>query len=221
MGTPNACNQCHKDKDPAWAVAALKRWGMGNKPGAQTFAESFARADEDGPGATDALLGVAKDGGQSAIARASALKRLNGEESATVIAAAADLTGAADPMIRAAAAEVLGAADPATKARALAPLLRDPTRLVRMQAARSLAGAGEAALRPSDLAAFEKALDEYVAGQMFTAERPGIARQSRRAVFRTRLGGPGAGGIRQGARTRQDFCPRRDPAGRNLAPARR
>ncbi len=172
MGTPNACNQCHKDKDAAWAVAALKRWGMGGRPGAQTFAESFALADQDGPGATDALLGVAKDGGQSAIARASALVRLNGEESAAVIAAAVDLTRADDPMIRAAAAEVLGTADPAAKAQALAPLLRDATRLVRMQAARSLAGAGEAALRPSDLGAFEKALDEYVAGQMFTAERP-------------------------------------------------
>jgi Tfp pilus assembly protein PilF len=185
MATPNACNKCHKDKDPAWAVEALKGWGMGGKPGAQTFAESFARADEDGPGAADALLGVAKDGGQSAVARASALERLYGEESAAVIAAAADLTGADDPMIRAAAAEVLGAADPATKARALAPLLRDPTRLVRMQAARSLAGAGEAALRPADLSAFEKALDEYVAGQMFTAERP-ESRANLGALFRAR-----------------------------------
>ena len=172
MGTPNACNQCHKDKDPAWAVEALKGWGIGGKPGAQSFAEAFALADDDGPGSSDALLGVAQDGRQSAIARASALERLNGEVSPTVIAAAAELTKADDPMIRAAAAEVLGAADPAARAQALAPLLRDPTRLVRMQAARSLAGAGEAALRPSDLAAFEKALDEYVAGQMFTAERP-------------------------------------------------
>jgi Tfp pilus assembly protein PilF len=172
MGTPNACNQCHKDKDPQWAVDALKGWGMGGKPGAQSFADSFALADADGPGAADSLLGVAKDEGQPAIARASALERLNGEPSPAVIAAAAELTGADDPMIRASAAEVLAAADPALKAQALAPLLRDPTRLVRMQAARSLAGVGEAALRPADLAAFEKALDEYVAGQMFTAERP-------------------------------------------------
>ncbi len=172
MGTPNACNECHKDKDPAWAVEALKRWGMGGKPGAQTFAEALALGDDDGAGATDALLGVAKDGGQSAMARASALERLNGEESPAVIAAAADLTRADDPMIRASAAEVLAAADPASRAQALAPLLRDPARLVRMQAARSLAGAGEAALRPADLAAFEQALYEYVAGQMFTAERP-------------------------------------------------
>ncbi|MCI4679325.1 tetratricopeptide repeat protein [Rhodoblastus acidophilus] len=172
MGTPNACNKCHADEDANWAEAALKGWGMTNNPGAQTFAEAFALADADGPGATGALLGVANDSGQSSIARASALARLDGDAAPAVIEAAAQLTKADDPMIRVAAAEVLANADSAAKARALAPLLRDPTRLVRMQAARSLAGAGEANLAPGDLVAFEKALDEYVAGEMFTAERP-------------------------------------------------
>jgi Flp pilus assembly protein TadD len=41
-----------------------------------------------------------------------------------------------------------------------------------MQAARALAGPAEADLTPADLEPFEKALNEYVAGQMFTAERP-------------------------------------------------
>jgi Flp pilus assembly protein TadD len=172
MGTPNACNKCHADKDARWAVEALKGWGMGGKPGAQTFAETFALADADGAGATQALVGVAKDEGQSAIARASALARLNGAADPEVVAAAALLAKADDPMIRAAAAEVLAGANVATKKSALAPLLNDPVRLVRMQAARSLAGEGEGALAPSDLVAFEKALNDYVAAQMFLAERP-------------------------------------------------
>jgi tetratricopeptide (TPR) repeat protein len=66
----------------------------------------------------------------------------------------------------------LSGADAATKKRALVPLLGDSTRLVRMQAARALAGEAEAYLTPADLAPFEKALNEYVAGQMFNAERP-------------------------------------------------
>ena len=172
LGTPNACNKCHADKDAKWAVAALKGWGMDDKPGAQTFAETFALADADGPGATGALVGVAKDEGQSAIARASAVNRLNGAVAPEVLEAAAQLAKADDPMIRAAAAEVLFGADAATKKSALVPLLRDPARLVRMQAARSLAGEGEGSLAPSDLAPFEQALNDYVAGQMFTAERP-------------------------------------------------
>ena len=104
LGTPNACNKCHADKDAKWAVAALKGWGMDDKPGAQTFAETFALADADGPGATGALVGVAKDEGQSAIARASAVNRLNGAVAPEVLEAAAQLAKADDPMIRAAAA---------------------------------------------------------------------------------------------------------------------
>jgi predicted CXXCH cytochrome family protein len=172
MGTPNACNKCHADKDARWAVEALKGWGMGGKPGAQTFAETFALADADGAGATQALVAVAKDQDKSAIARASALARLNGAADPEVVAAAAQLAKADDPMIRAAAADVLAGADVATKKSALAPLLSDPARLVRMQAARALAGEGEGALAPSDLVAFQKALDDYVAAQMFLAERP-------------------------------------------------
>src|SRR6266700_971240 len=88
LGTPNACNTCHADKDPAWAVVALKTWGMADNPGAQTFAEVFALADAEGPGAAQALVGVAKDESQSAIARASALNRLNGAAAPQVLGAA-------------------------------------------------------------------------------------------------------------------------------------
>ncbi len=172
LGVPNACNQCHKDKDAAWAVAALKSWHADDKPGAQTFAEAFALADSDGPGARAALIRVAQDESQSAIARASALHRLRNFISPDAIALAARMTKSKEPMIRAASVEVLANADPKTKARTLAPLLRDPTRLVRMQAARAIAGDGERALTPADLGPFEKALAEYVAGQMFNAERP-------------------------------------------------
>lgn len=172
LGAPNACNACHADKDAPWAVAQLKSWGVAEKSGAQTFAEAFALADNDGPGATDALVAVAKDGAQSAVARASALHRLDGAVAPVVLESAEHLTNADDPMIRAAAADVLAGADAAVKARALAPLLGDPSRLVRMQAARALAGDAEASLKQEDHAQLDKGLDEYVAGQMFNAERP-------------------------------------------------
>ncbi len=172
LGTPNACNQCHKDKDAAWAVASLKSWRMTGNPGAQTFAEAFALADFEGPHAREALMRVAGDDSQSFIARASALHRLSRLAAPDVMELAGRLTTSAEPMIRAASVELLANADPKDKARALAPLLRDETRLVRMQAARALAGDGERSLAPSDLTAFDKALAEYVEGEMFNAERP-------------------------------------------------
>ena len=50
--------------------------------------------------------------------------------------------------------------------------MRAKTRLVRMDAARALAGEPEQGLGPEDRAAFDKALAEYVSGQLFNAERP-------------------------------------------------
>ena len=77
-----------------------------------------------------------------------------------------------DPQIRAAAVSVIAGADPETRRSLLVPLLRDPTRLVRMDAARAIAGEAEQNLSADDRALLEKALAEYVEAQLFNAERP-------------------------------------------------
>lgn len=172
LATPNACNNCHADKSAAWAQEALKAWGAGSKPGAQTFAEAFHLADRNAPGAGSALAAIAGDASQSAIARASVLQRLSQSPTPAAIELASSLLADKNPMVRASAVAVFANADAATKRQALAPLLSDETRMVRMDAARALAGEAEAGLSPAELLAFEKALSEYVAGQMFNAERP-------------------------------------------------
>jgi tetratricopeptide (TPR) repeat protein len=172
LATPNACNNCHADKSAAWAIEALKSWGAGAKPGAQSFAEGFNLADRGAPGASAALQRIVDDESQSAIARASALHRSSLAPNRAALESAARALTSSDPLVRASAVAVYANADAATKRLALAPLLSDATRLVRMDAARALAGEAEGALPPADRLAFEKALDEYVAGQTFNAERP-------------------------------------------------
>jgi Flp pilus assembly protein TadD len=56
--------------------------------------------------------------------------------------------------------------------RAVMPLLDDPSRIVRMQAARALAPLAEDAFAADALAAFRRAADEYVAAEKFNADRP-------------------------------------------------
>ncbi|QGM97601.1 tetratricopeptide repeat protein [Methylocystis parvus] len=172
LATPNACNACHDGKSAAWAVEALKSWGAGSRPGAQNFAEAFHLADANAPGAQTALAKIVSDDTQSAIARASALQRLSQTPTAAALEAAKGALADKSPMARAAAVAVFANADAATKRDALAPLLSDDTRLVRMDAARALAGEAEAALSEIERASFEKALAEYEAGQRFNAERP-------------------------------------------------
>ena len=172
LATPNACNNCHADKSAAWAQEALKTWGAGSKPGAQTFAEAFHLADRNAPGAGPALARIVEEASQTAIARASALHRLSQAPTPAAMELASRALADKNPMVRSSAVAVLTNADAATKRQALAPLLSDETRMVRMDAARALAGEAEAGLSPAELLAFEKALSEYVAGQMFNAERP-------------------------------------------------
>ncbi|KAF2991511.1 multiheme c-type cytochrome (plasmid) [Methylocystis sp. MJC1] len=172
LATPNACNNCHANKSAAWAVEALKSWGAGAKPGAQTFAEGFRRADRGAPGAVPALAHIIEDDSQSAIARASALQRLSQAPTQAALDIAMHALAGREPMVRTSAIAVLANADAAKKLRTLAPLLGDQARVVRMDAARALAGDAEVDLSPADRLAFEKALEEYIAAQAFNAERP-------------------------------------------------
>jgi tetratricopeptide (TPR) repeat protein len=172
LGVPNACNPCHARETAKWAADAIGKWFPRPKPGFQTFAEGFHAADRGAPGAQGALVGIAEDRAQSAIARASALQRLGRFLSFATLPAVRNALNDPDPVVRAAAVNALAGTDAATRAQLLARLLDDAVRLVRMDAARALAGEPEARLAADDRKRFERALDEYVAAQRFNADRP-------------------------------------------------
>ena len=44
VGTPNACNDCHADKSPEWAAAAIERWFGSDREGFQKYAAAFHAA---------------------------------------------------------------------------------------------------------------------------------------------------------------------------------
>ncbi|MCM8626231.1 tetratricopeptide repeat protein [Accumulibacter sp.] len=172
LGVPNACTRCHDDRKPEWAADALRSWYPQPKPGFQTFADVFVDADRGAPGAARRLAGIVDDAQQSAIARASALRRLGSDLGPATLPAIGRALADADPLVRAAAAEALGAGDEETRLRWLPPLLGDPVREVRMNAARALAGPAESRLAAGDRAKFGQALAEYVEAEKFNADRP-------------------------------------------------
>jgi len=179
LGTPNACNQCHADRTAEWAAAEIRQRYPAPKPGFQGFAEAFAAADRGDPAATMALTQVAANLEESAIARASAidrLARLPGESA--LLAAEAGLKDS-NPLVRRAAIAVFEQLAPLQR-KVVMPLLDDPSRIVRMQAARTLAPLADDAFDAESLAAFRRATDEYVAAEKFNADRP---------EHRTNLGG--------------------------------
>jgi len=172
LGVPNACNRCHVRETAQWAATALAKWFPRPGPGYQTFADSFDAGDRGAPGAQGMLVRIADDRAQPAIVRSSALQRLGRYLDPDTRPAARNALSDPDPSVRAAAVGALAGADAPTRAQLLAPLLDDPVRLVRVDAARALAGEPEARLSAGARTRFERALGEYVAAQRFNADRP-------------------------------------------------
>jgi len=172
LGVPNACTSCHSKKTPQWAAEAVDTlWGKERK-GYQKFAEAFVAGAAGAPAARGKLLTLIDDPSQPAIVRASAIERIAPWLTPTTIMSLARALNDPDPLVRAAAVAALSSADVPSRQRYLPRMLADPVRIVRMEAALAFAGDGEAGLPPDARAALSRALDEYVAAQVYNADRP-------------------------------------------------
>ena len=139
LGTPNACNDCHRDKSAAWAASAVEGWhGSGGK-GFQKYAQAFHSAWTDKADAAALLAAVASDPNAPAIARASALSELAPRLSPSNINLARAGLSDPDPMVRIGALDMLENVPAAQLWSLASPLLSDSNRGVRIRAASLLA----------------------------------------------------------------------------------
>ena len=167
-GTPNACNGCHAQKSAQWADDAIRAW-YGHRPeGLQRYATAFSHAERGSADAGPELVAVARDVGQPPFARASALQALARFPSRNASGVALQSAGNSDPLLRRASIAALSNAPPAERWTALAPLLADPIRTVRLDAAVALA---DVPASRTD-AVFQRAASEYEASLRYTADRP-------------------------------------------------
>jgi tetratricopeptide (TPR) repeat protein len=171
IGTPNACTTCHADKPAQWAADQVARWYGPKRRKEAHFGEAFAAARSAQRQALEALAKLAVDAAKPVIVRASALAALRAD-GRSGISERIQATRDTDPEVRAAAADSFDAVPAAQRLYALAPLLSDPVRAVRIAAARGLSSEPQdqiATLCP----AFEAALAEYVAAQNASFDMPG------------------------------------------------
>ncbi len=178
LDIPNACNGCHNDKSkgetPQWAQAKCEEW-YGPPKGPPHFAHAIAAGRRLKPEGHDLLVDVVRRKGTSAMVRASAISLLSRYRSGDAEAAA--LRGLEDPeaLVRATAARSLqDLVSGPDLVRRLVPVLRDPVRSVRVEAARLLAlsQAPSSVYTRDDREAFEAALAEYMAGQEAVNDQP-------------------------------------------------
>ncbi|MGD1982611.1 MAG: multiheme c-type cytochrome [Chromatiaceae bacterium] len=172
FGTPNACNNCHQDKSPKWAADQVVAWYGGAPQGLQRYTAALQAVRERKPSAGPALASLIRDVETPDIARATALAAMAPHltrQNVDVLAA-----GVADdnPLVRAATLSALDGVPINLRARLAWPLLEDPVRGVRIEAARVLAAVPAGQLEDAQRAQLDRAMAEYVDSQLAMAERP-------------------------------------------------
>jgi tetratricopeptide (TPR) repeat protein len=172
LGTPNACNDCHPDKSPEWAAAAIASWHGPNRKGFQNYAAAFRAAWDGGADASTQLAAVAANQATPAFARAGALAELHAAASPAALEIARTALADPDPMVRIGALDMIEGLPPDRHWALASPLLSDPVRGVRIRAAALLAAVPAASQPPADRERFAKAADEFVAAQRLNADRP-------------------------------------------------
>jgi Tfp pilus assembly protein PilF len=209
IGTPNACNDCHADRPPAWAAEAVARWFPDGRSGSPHYGTALAAGRTGAPGADRALAALAADRAVPAIARATALTLLERPAAEALARATAD----ADPLVRLGASEAAVRLEPGARLGVLQPLLRDPLLAVRSEAARALADVPAPLWRPADRAALADGLAAYREAQRVQADRPEA--HVNLALLHLALGEPAA--ARREYETALRLAPWFVPAAVNLA----
>ncbi len=172
FGTPNACNDCHRDQSAQWAAAAIENWHGPARKGFQNFAPALVAARAERLDAAQLLRAIATDPAQPAIARATAAAALAPYLTTVIATELQWQLMDADPLVRLGALRGLEGLAVEPRWSVAGKLLHDPVRGVRIEAASFLADSPVAQLGAADRELLERALDEYIAAQTVNADRP-------------------------------------------------
>jgi predicted CXXCH cytochrome family protein len=172
LGSPDACTQCHAGKTPEWAATALDGWLGKNWRQRPNVGPALHAGATQGLKAAPGLLALAQGGAQPPLVRATAAQMLVPSMRPQLLQPARELLKDPDPEIRIAALAMFEPVDPANRVAALGPLLADPVRGVRIEAARLLADVPEKQIPEARRADYRRALEEYIAAQRQDADWP-------------------------------------------------
>ena len=124
------------------------------------------------PNAEKALTALITDSAKPGIARATALSLLPAYLTPAALPAVQSALADNDALVRSQAVRSLEPLSPKERVQLAGPLLTDPVRYVRIEAARLLAGTPSDQLQDAQKSALERAITELIASEMASAERP-------------------------------------------------
>jgi hypothetical protein len=171
-GAPDACTDCHTDRDAAWAAAEIARRFPDSTRRGPHFSQAFAAARRDPAAAAETTAAIAEASNLPGIVRATAIDLLRGTQDPALASRLAALVADPDPLVREAAVGAIGALPPAERVRRLAPALEDPLRSVRIAAARAFLAIPPGILPPRLGARVEAAMADWRTSLLARADFP-------------------------------------------------
>ncbi len=159
MGVPNTCNRCHADKTDQWSLDAMAKWyGQKKRPHYGTILDAGRKGL---PAARDDLIRLVDDRLYPTIVRATALFLLSSYEGAECAQTFERALTDEEALVRQTALRHLAQPDLHRRLQLVGPLLYDPVKAVRIEAANLLAGIPPAQMTPALREKHRTVLTEY------------------------------------------------------------
>lgn len=171
INTPNACNDCHKDKTVVWSQGFIEKWyGTRKRP---HYGETFTAAANRDPKAIRDLVLYAENELLPLMIRATAVSLLdNFDDSLSTTAIEKALSDPA-ALVRHSAINSYRPEDAKSFEKIITPLLNDPVKGIRVEAAIRLSEIPEKQLSAAAFKARKEALQEYIDANLYTSDFPG------------------------------------------------
>jgi tetratricopeptide (TPR) repeat protein len=177
MGTPNACNQCHQDKDAPWALDALRQWGIQFRDTGNHPARAFERLIQGDNRVAPQLSQIANDTRNAPIWRATAMEGLGQIGGRDALQTATQLLYDDNPLLRASTVRALDFLPLHQRYQLMQALIDDEVTTVRLEVAASLAAVPLDQLTPEQATQLRALFDEYVSTLQQDADMPGVLLQ--------------------------------------------
>ena len=171
IGAPDACLRCHVDKDSQWSQDSVHEWyGPGQR---RHYGTIIARARQGDPDVGPDLLRLAADPLYPVIVRATALSLLAAYPGTETTQAMEIALMDEDALIRRTAVSSILVPEMEKLAKLITPMLYDPVKTVRIEAASRLAGDMAKLLDKQQQEVFQAVLQEYIDAMEYMADFAG------------------------------------------------
>ncbi|MGI9352186.1 MAG: tetratricopeptide repeat protein [Rhizobiaceae bacterium] len=178
LSAPNTCTSCHQNKQPDWAVQALREWLGETENRPEHFGEIIQAArSQPSEVNRNKLIKLALDKNQPAIVRATAVSTLQAVQSAEEISQVAPLLNDSSHLVRSAALGTFNSAPASVRTELALASLSDPVRSVRLAAARIFVNVPSQQIASRDRKAVARAMVEYQQSLLANADFPEVQMQ--------------------------------------------